>query len=202
VVQNLEVLSGWQAKCRTGKCLTITKGSASSGANDGPDVCVHYSAIAGDGYRTLQRDPVEYEIVRDPKGPQAANVSKAGAEAGSTHLAGESALPAIFYIWHGIRIKNTPTQPCGIFDLSPFTYPLKNLLTNWACRANGLHVLSLCGSVLVAHSRVHQEVLRLEKSGTWRLAATVDANGMKDRIGTPPLPGGPDHEMLLRLVPA
>jgi len=34
---------------------------------------VHYSAIAGDGYRTLQEgDPVEFEIVQGPKGPQAA----------------------------------------------------------------------------------------------------------------------------------
>ena len=46
----------------------------------GGDVFVHYSAIAGDGYRTLQEgDPVEFEIVQGPKGPQAANVSKNGA---------------------------------------------------------------------------------------------------------------------------
>jgi CspA family cold shock protein len=40
---------------------------------------VHYTAIVGDGYRTLQEgDPVEFEIVEGQKGPQAANVSKAG----------------------------------------------------------------------------------------------------------------------------
>ena len=49
------------------------------GRDDGPDVFVHYSAIVGDGYRTLQEgDSVEFEIVQGPKGPQAANVSKAG----------------------------------------------------------------------------------------------------------------------------
>ncbi len=46
---------------------------------DGPDVFVHYSAIVGDGYRTLQQgDSVEFEIVQGPKGPQAANVQKEG----------------------------------------------------------------------------------------------------------------------------
>jgi CspA family cold shock protein len=45
----------------------------------GPDVFVHYSAIVGDGYRTLQEgEVVEFEIVQGPKGPQAANVQKAG----------------------------------------------------------------------------------------------------------------------------
>jgi len=41
-------------------------------------IFVHYSAITGDGYRTLQEgDAVEFEIVQGPKGPQAAEVQKA-----------------------------------------------------------------------------------------------------------------------------
>jgi len=53
------------------------KGYGFIGREDGPDVFVHYSAIVGDGYRTLQEgEQVEFEIVQGPKGPQAANVQK------------------------------------------------------------------------------------------------------------------------------
>jgi CspA family cold shock protein len=63
----------------TVKWFNNSKGYGFIGRDDGPDVFVHYSAIVGDGYRTLQEgDPVEFEIVQGPKGPQAANVSKAG----------------------------------------------------------------------------------------------------------------------------
>ncbi|PSK98387.1 MULTISPECIES: cold-shock protein [Nocardiopsidaceae] len=41
----------------------------------GPDVFVHYSAIAGSGFRNLEEDQsVEFEITQGPKGPQASNV--------------------------------------------------------------------------------------------------------------------------------
>jgi CspA family cold shock protein len=41
------------------------------------DVFVHYKAIMGDGYKTLNEgDTVEFEIEDGPKGPQAANVTK------------------------------------------------------------------------------------------------------------------------------
>ena len=44
---------------------------------DARDVFVHYSAIKGDGFRTLnENDPVEFEINESPKGPQAVNVVK------------------------------------------------------------------------------------------------------------------------------
>jgi cold shock protein len=41
----------------------------------GPDVFVHYSAIAGAGYRSLEENQrVEFEITQGSKGPQAENV--------------------------------------------------------------------------------------------------------------------------------
>ena len=59
------------------KWFNNSKGYGFIGRDDGPDVFVHYSAIVGDGYRTLQEgDPVEFEIVQGPKGPQAANVQR------------------------------------------------------------------------------------------------------------------------------
>jgi CspA family cold shock protein len=62
----------------TVKWFNNSKGYGFIGRDDGPDVFVHYSAIVGDGYRTLQEgDAVDFEIVQGPKGPQAANVTKA-----------------------------------------------------------------------------------------------------------------------------
>jgi len=44
----------------------------------GRDVFVHYSAIQGEGYKTLSEGQlVEFEITQGEKGPQAANVMKA-----------------------------------------------------------------------------------------------------------------------------
>jgi CspA family cold shock protein len=44
----------------------------------GRDIFVHYSAIQGEGYKTLSEgQPVEFEVTQGDKGPQAANVMKA-----------------------------------------------------------------------------------------------------------------------------
>jgi CspA family cold shock protein len=41
------------------------------------DVFVHFSAISGDGYKSLEEGQrVEFEVVQGAKGPQAANVVK------------------------------------------------------------------------------------------------------------------------------
>ncbi len=43
----------------------------------GKDVFVHYSAIQGDGFKTLaEGQAVEFEITNGPKGEQAVNVVK------------------------------------------------------------------------------------------------------------------------------
>ncbi len=43
----------------------------------GPDVFVHYSAIASDGFKSLkENDKVEFEVKEGPKGLQAASVTK------------------------------------------------------------------------------------------------------------------------------
>lgn len=43
----------------------------------GQDVFVHYTAIKGDGFKTLvEGDEVEFTIQPGPKGPQAVDVTK------------------------------------------------------------------------------------------------------------------------------
>jgi CspA family cold shock protein len=42
---------------------------------NGTDVFVHFSAIEGEGFRTLyEGQVVEFEVTEGPKGPQASNV--------------------------------------------------------------------------------------------------------------------------------
>jgi CspA family cold shock protein len=61
------------------KWFNNSKGYGFIGQENGADVFVHYSAIQGDGYKTLQEgDTVEFEVVQGQKGPQAENVVKLG----------------------------------------------------------------------------------------------------------------------------
>ncbi len=50
------------------------------GPKAGQDIFVHYTSIAGDGFRSLKDgEPVEYELVESAKGLQAHNVRSIGA---------------------------------------------------------------------------------------------------------------------------
>jgi cold shock protein len=59
------------------KWFNNAKGYGFIERDGGSDVFVHYSAIQGDGFRSLEEGmAVEFEIVDGPKGPQAGNVTK------------------------------------------------------------------------------------------------------------------------------
>ena len=59
----------------TVKWFNAAKGYGFIQRQSGEDVFVHYTAIQGDGYRNLQEGAtVEFEVVKGPKGYQAANV--------------------------------------------------------------------------------------------------------------------------------
>jgi len=59
------------------KWFNAEKGYGFITDENGNDVFVHYTAIQGDGFRTLDEEQeVEFDIVDGERGPQAANVMK------------------------------------------------------------------------------------------------------------------------------
>lgn len=61
----------------TVKWFDDSKGFGFISQEGGKDVFVHYTAVKGEGFRSLaEGDRVSFEVVEGPKGPQAANVVK------------------------------------------------------------------------------------------------------------------------------
>lgn len=61
----------------TVKWFNNEKGYGFITRDEGDDIFVHYSAIAGDGFRTLHEgQKVEFEVSQGEKGLQATNVTK------------------------------------------------------------------------------------------------------------------------------
>jgi len=57
------------------KWFDASKGFGFIEQESGEDVFVHFSAIQGDGYKSLEEgQAVEFEVTQGPKGAQAANV--------------------------------------------------------------------------------------------------------------------------------
>ncbi|MGQ9623300.1 MULTISPECIES: cold shock domain-containing protein [Candidatus Caldatribacterium] len=59
------------------KWFSATKGYGFIESDEGGDVFVHYTAIEGSGFKTLEQgQAVEFEVQQGTKGPQAVRVRK------------------------------------------------------------------------------------------------------------------------------
>ncbi len=63
-------------KTGTVKWFDSAKGFGFISGEDGKDVFVHFSAIAANGFKSLEEgQKVNYDVVEGARGPQAANVT-------------------------------------------------------------------------------------------------------------------------------
>jgi CspA family cold shock protein len=74
----LTIRGGDQSMARgTVKWFNEKKGFGFIQQEGGPDVFVHFSAIKGDGFKTLaEGQTVEFDVIQDEKGAKAQNVQR------------------------------------------------------------------------------------------------------------------------------
>jgi CspA family cold shock protein len=72
-----EIKAGEESMNGTVKWFNDSKGYGFISREDGDDVFVHHSSIAGEGFKSLtEGDKVTFEIEQGDKGPSAVNVQK------------------------------------------------------------------------------------------------------------------------------
>lgn len=72
-----EIKAGEESMNGTVKWFNDSKGYGFISREDGDDVFVHHSSIAGEGFKSLEEgDEVTFEIEQGDKGPSAVNVQK------------------------------------------------------------------------------------------------------------------------------
>ncbi len=78
VLQDREVLArSFKVARGTVKWFNEAKGFGFISQEGGEDVFVHFSAIQGDGFKTLaEGEALEFDVTQGPKGLQAANVRR------------------------------------------------------------------------------------------------------------------------------
>jgi cold shock protein len=76
-IQQKEIRREHEMVNGTVKWFNDSKGFGFLEQESGEDVFCHFSAIAGDGFKSLaEGDSVTFEVVKGPKGLQAANVTR------------------------------------------------------------------------------------------------------------------------------
>ena len=73
----------------TVKWFSQEKGFGFVTREDGTDIFVHHSGISGRGFKTLEQgEPVEFDVIEEPKGLKAANLVRLNAPEGGSEEAG------------------------------------------------------------------------------------------------------------------